>query len=522
MVKKKGLFLIAGLFSTLVAIFAPSMAMADAAPTGSAITNIVMSVYKAPGSTAPQTGDNPLWIIIMTVAILTAMVSFGMYLKTRYVPKHAAVSVKTMPIAIVAAIGIGLAMITAGVGIANAKTDEPVVPNPVSDQIQVLTADDGSEFHYGDAPYSNVQYFTNTSQDYTLSLTKISLVSTGKVNSIGNWHCTCVTPAGQEVEVFNGGMGSYYEISDSYMLAPGESYTMTWSTDLTAKQLKELGDVTPAYIQYDYEMTPNEFVGVVTPIEEPEPGYADAYNRLSQSEYRSTYYTLEYYYDGKDHQTADNYVDVLPRNATDKSDWFYHTPENTSKGYDKLLSDYVVAVTVDASVNYIPNLTSTAYMFDFPRCIYLEGVNNVNMSNVVDASWMFAGCGHDFVTNLYPEDFPSYEAYKTTVETYYVMNNLDVSQFDTRNVEDMQGMFAFYDNTGKEKLATTQHISADISYDAPAIYAPIVVHFTTTNVEDMSYMFGGLPVTMNAPVVDTWDTSNVYSMEGMFSNYGDG
>lgn len=328
MVKKKGLFLIAGLFSTLVAIFVPSMAMAGEALTGSAITNIVMSVYKAPGSTAPQTGDNPLWIIIMAVAILAAMVSFGMYLKTRYVPKHAAVSVKTMPIAIVAAVGIGLAMITAGVGIANAKTDEPVVPNPVSDQIQVLTADDGSEFHYGDAPYSNIQYFTNTSQDYTLSLTKISLVSTGKVNSIGNWHCTCVTPAGQEVEVFNGGMGSYYEISDSYMLAPGESYTMTWSTDLTAKQLKELGDVTPAYIQYDYEMTPNEFVGVIDIYDIPEPEAQNTFKAAAEETHPA--YGITFYYDGKDHKTADNYVEVLPRNAVDKEDWFYHTPENNA------------------------------------------------------------------------------------------------------------------------------------------------------------------------------------------------
>ena len=121
--------------------------------------------------------------------------------------------------------------------------------------------------------------------------------------------------------------------------------------------------------------------------------------------------------------------------------------------------------------------TSTAFWFAFnsiystnPNDIYLteiEGIENLNTSNVTNMSKMFKFC--------------------------QILENLDVSHFDTHNVTDMSGMF-FQCNALK---------SLDVS------------NFDTSNVTEISRMFGFCK-TLTSLDLSNFNTSKVTKMDYMF------
>ena len=125
--------------------------------------------------------------------------------------------------------------------------------------------------------------------------------------------------------------------------------------------------------------------------------------------------------------------------------------------------------------------TSTAFWFAFntvysinPDDIYLteiEGIENLNTSNVTNMSKMFKFC--------------------------QILENLDVSHFDTHNVTDMSGMF-FQCNALK---------SLDVS------------NFETSNVTDISRMFGFCK-TLTSLDLSNFNTSKVTKMDCMFYQCG--
>ncbi len=111
---------------------------------------------------------------------------------------------------------------------------------------------------------------------------------------------------------------------------------------------------------------------------------------------------------------------------------------------------------------------SCAYWFSgFKNLKKIEGIENLNTSNVTDMSCMFWGCES--------------------------LTSLDVSNFNTSNVTDMSGMFFECYNLK----------SLDVS------------NFNTSNVTDMSYMFRGCE-SLTILDVSNFNTSNVTNMVGMF------
>ncbi|MEG9205135.1 BspA family leucine-rich repeat surface protein, partial [Lactococcus garvieae] len=125
----------------------------------------------------------------------------------------------------------------------------------------------------------------------------------------------------------------------------------------------------------------------------------------------------------------------------------------------------------------------------------IEGLDNVDTSNVTDMMNMFAYC--HALTSL---DLSNFNTSKVTnmQGMFYnsaALTSLDFSHFNTSNVTNMQGMF--------------QNCNALTSLDLSA--------FDTSKVTDMSWMFNGC-TSLTSLDLSTFDTSNVTNMSLMFQN----
>ena len=123
----------------------------------------------------------------------------------------------------------------------------------------------------------------------------------------------------------------------------------------------------------------------------------------------------------------------------------------------------------------------------------IQGLENLDTSQVTDMSYMFFGCAS--LRNL---DVSHFDTSQVADMTYMFLNcssliNLDLSNFDTSQVTNMYSMFS-----GCKNLT-----SLDVS------------HFNTSKVTDMSYMFAGC---LDLPSLDVshFDTSQVTNMYSMF------
>ena len=123
----------------------------------------------------------------------------------------------------------------------------------------------------------------------------------------------------------------------------------------------------------------------------------------------------------------------------------------------------------------------------------IEGLNNLDTSNVINMSWIFHHC-----TNLV---------------------NIDISKFDTNNVSNMWGMFG-----SCEKLTSLNVKSMDTSnvtdmglmfYYCSSLLTLDVSNFDTSKVENMNQMFMECSSLTNLDVKN-FDTKNVSDISGMF------
>lgn len=114
---------------------------------------------------------------------------------------------------------------------------------------------------------------------------------------------------------------------------------------------------------------------------------------------------------------------------------------------------------------------SCAYWFaGFTEFTQIEGISNLNTSNVTDMSYMFSDCKN--------------------------LTTLDVSNFDTSKVKDMSCMFSFCKNL------TSINVSS----------------FDTSNVTNMDYMFDYSEKLKTIYAGDNWNTSKIGYSRGMFEN----
>ncbi|MBP3764724.1 MAG: BspA family leucine-rich repeat surface protein [Bacteroidaceae bacterium] len=124
----------------------------------------------------------------------------------------------------------------------------------------------------------------------------------------------------------------------------------------------------------------------------------------------------------------------------------------------------------------------------------IEGLENLNMSEVTDMSGLFSGCSSLTRLNLSNLDTRNVTDMHRAFANCENLTSLDLSSFNARNVTNMSGLFA-----GCSSLT-----SLDLS------------NFDTRNVKDMSGMFSGC--SSLAFDLSSFDTRNVENMSAMFSS----
>ena len=132
------------------------------------------------------------------------------------------------------------------------------------------------------------------------------------------------------------------------------------------------------------------------------------------------------------------------------------------------------------------------YRYDQVQTI--DGLNNLDMSDVTDMSTMFYGCSALQSLTLPVWDTSNVTSMFQMFAGCYALQSLTLPDWDTSNVTDMSYMFAA--------------CSALSSLTLPV--------WDTSNVTDMSYMFNGCS-TLPSLTLPVWDTSNVTNMSCMFA-----
>ena len=118
----------------------------------------------------------------------------------------------------------------------------------------------------------------------------------------------------------------------------------------------------------------------------------------------------------------------------------------------------------------INNITDMSCMFEGSSLFKLDGISDLNTSNIIDMSYLFSGCSS---LKILP----------------------DISNWNTRNVTDLSYMFS-----GCKSLE----------------YLPDISKWNTSNVKNMSNMFSGCSSLLYLPDISKWDTSKVNNMGGIF------
>ena len=180
----------------------------------------------------------------------------------------------------------------------------------------------------------------------------------------------------------------------------------------------------------------------------------------------------------------------------------------------------------------------------------IEGLTNLDTSNVIDMSYMFASLNKNDIGKLKTLDVSGFNTSKVRDMRYMFegcseLETLDVSGFDTSNVTDMSGMFSFcyaLNDLDLSKFNTSKVKDMDqmfyfckklTSLDVSGFDTKNVKYmrgmfagcgnlttldlsgFNTSKVTDMSSMFYGCNVLSD--YIRGFDTSNVTNMSGMFS-----
>lgn len=148
----------------------------------------------------------------------------------------------------------------------------------------------------------------------------------------------------------------------------------------------------------------------------------------------------------------------------------------------------------DSFQNYYPK-TTEQWFTGCENLNTIEGIKNLNTSEVVGMQYMFNGCSA--LTSLDVSNFDTSNVWNMDYmfNMCNALTSLDVSNFDTSNVESMQYMFSNCRNL----------TSLDVS------------NFDTSNVTKMTNMFNSCFVLATLDV-SNFDTSNVTLMGNMFND----
>ena len=160
----------------------------------------------------------------------------------------------------------------------------------------------------------------------------------------------------------------------------------------------------------------------------------------------------------------------LPEGSSDTLivDMLFSGTEVTASGNLPHWKNYNISTIVIESSFASVRPTSCKNWFNIPTLTDIQGIENLNTSEVTNMSYMFSACG---------------------------ISTLDLSNFNTEKVTNMNNMF----------VSCTALTTLDLS------------SFDTRKVTDMSFMFARCSNLVSIIIGDGWDTSSVTSSNYMFN-----
>ena len=180
-------------------------------------------------------------------------------------------------------------------------------------------------------------------------------------------------------------------------------------------------------------------------------------------------------------------------------------------------------VTRVVFVNEIVPKSITALFMGCTNLTEIEGIENLNTSNVSNMACMFWYCSK--LTSLDVSNFDTSNV--TNMFTMFGLCNsltsLNVSDFDTSNVTNMANMF--YECNNLESLDVSNFDTSNVTtmqsmfYDCNSLTSLDVSNFKTSNVTSMAFMFTGYNNAMSLEEIkglENFDTSKVTNMMAMF------
>ncbi len=278
----------------------------------------------------------------------------------------------------------------------------------------------------------------------------------------------------------------------------------------------------------------NQIYDICDKIEEQMSGQATAEPYAVLSENNTV---LTFYYDEKKNERNGMgvgpfelvYVDGQP---TANSDWFSQREKITEVVFDESFANVTTLtstalwfykcekLTKISGIHYLytANVTDMNHMFGGCRLLTDLDLSNFNTANVKNMNGMFSEAGF---TNL---DLSSFDTSNVT-DMYGLfwgttgLKNVDLSSFNTSSVTTMRGMFNYCWNLSNIDLSNFDTSSAtDIAVmfaDCSSLTSLDLSNFKTDNVEEMTYMFYGCSHLSNVDL-SSFNTGNVTYMINMF------
>ena len=203
----------------------------------------------------------------------------------------------------------------------------------------------------------------------------------------------------------------------------------------------------------------------------------------------------------------------------------YHTPDWYKQGgdYDSGYYNTNIITKVVFDVSFA-KARPTSCFYWFRGCKYLttiEGIENLNTTNVTDMGWMFNGCSALKTLDLSYFDTKNVTNMFEMFSYCYDLTTLNLPRFNTQNVESMVGMFKSCVSLTTLDLSSfnTQNVTKmeNMLKNCTALTTLDVSNFDTQNVRSMDCMFENCSA-LTTLDLSSFNTQNVMYMDRMFKN----
>ena len=183
-------------------------------------------------------------------------------------------------------------------------------------------------------------------------------------------------------------------------------------------------------------------------------------------------------------------------------------------------NDVVTKVVFDASFKDFRPTTTKYWFYDLSALTTIEGLENLNTSEVTDMSGMFSGCSH-----LKDLNVSNFNTSKVTSMSWIFagcsgLTSLNVSNFNTSKVTDMGSMFSRCSSLTELNLSnfnTSEVTSMNSMFSRCSDLKELnVSNFNTSAVTSMNSMFSGCSG-LKELNLSNFNTSKVTNMNSMLS-----